>query len=126
MQISRTALFTFPILALALLNACSTPIDYSSDFRMNTDFNDFKTYSWHAPNEHTATTNNYIANEIVDERIRASIDETLAAKGFSKLDSDSVDFLVNYSITAEDKIDVKTYNTYSGYGTGWGFVSFHQ
>lgn len=120
MRISRAALSTLPMLALAFVSACSNPIDYGSDFRVNTDFANFKTFSWHAPNEHTATTNNYIANEIVDERIRLSIDEALMAKGYTKVDSAEVDFLVNYSITAVDKIDIKTYNTYSGYGPGWG------
>lgn len=119
-KVSRPVFFGLFFLSISLLNACSNPIDYSSDFRVNTDFAAYKTYAWRAPNEHTATTNNYIASEIVDERIRTNIDNQLAAKGFTKVDATTVDFLVNYSITAEDKIDIKTYNTYSGYGPGWG------
>lgn len=120
MRTSRTATISLIILFAALLGACSNPVSYSSDFRVNTDFEKFKTYSWRAPNEFNETTNNYIANDIVDERIRISIDAALASKGYTKLESGDVDFEVNYSVTTEDKIDISTYNTYSGYGSGWG------
>jgi hypothetical protein len=110
----------FCCLGLLFLSGCSNPIRYNSDYQVNTDFSELKTYAWHAPNEFNEQTNNYLTNDIVDQRIRTNVDAQLISKGFIKVEPAQADFLVNYSITVQEKIDISTYNTYGGYGAGWG------
>ena len=112
---------------LILVVGCtSNNVSYDSDFKPGTVFSDFKTFAWHAPNESNAATKKYIANDLVDQSIRRNVESQLAAKGFSESAQDKADFLVNYSITTEDKIDIDTYNTYNGYGPGWGFGGVYR
>ena len=111
---------------ITMLLGCSSGVSYDSDFKPGVAFSDYKTFAWHAPNESNAATKQYIANDIVDERIRTNVDKQLISKGFSKADQSKADFLVNYSITTEDKIDINTYNTYNGYAPGWGFGGVYR
>lgn len=105
----------------ALLVSCSNPISYGSDFNSTISFDSFTSYAWAAPNEHNDQSNAYIADDLVDARIRTGVDEQLADKGFTKInDETAADFLVNYSVLAEDRIDINTYNTYGGYSVGYG------
>ena len=112
---------TLLILSLtAILNACSSkPISYGSDFKSSVDFSLYKTYSWHAPNEYNSSSDAYIADPLVDKKIRSTIDQVLAGKGFKKLEDGQVDFLVNYSIITTDEVDISSYNNYNGYVAGW-------
>jgi hypothetical protein len=108
------------VLLAALLSACAGPIKYGSDYKSTADFSQYKTYAWHVPNEYNKASSTYIANDLVDERIRKGIDQELDKKGFKKVAEGQADFLVNYSVTTEDKIDINTYNTYSGV-PGWRY-----
>ena len=111
--------------ALAFLGCSSNPVTYGSDFKATVDFANYKTYSWHAPNEYNVSSKAYAANDIVDERIRQSVDVELLKKGFTQVDTEKADFLVNYSITSEDQLDVRTYNTYNGYSSGWNHGAYY-
>ena len=118
----RTVSVLFSFSLLLVLAGCShNPISYDNDYKQGVDFGKYKTYTWHTPNEHNESSEAYVANEIVDERIRSSVDKVLSGKGFKKVDSGAVDFTVNYSIITKDKVDVRTYNTYNGYGWGYGY-----
>lgn len=112
------------IAVTVLLSACSNPVTYDSDYKSSVDFKELRTFAWHAPNEFNESSKAYVANDMVDERIRSNVDKELQAKGFVKKASGDVDFYVNYSITTEDKVDIRTYNTYSGYGHGYGYGGY--
>lgn len=109
------------VLLVGFLSSCSNPIKYNSDYKSAADFSQYKTYAWHAPNEYNKASRTYLANDLVDERIRTSVDQELSKKGFTKVAESAADFLVNYSVTAEDKIDIHTYNTYAGVPAGWRY-----
>ena len=109
------------ILLAAFLSSCANPIKYNSDYKSSADFSQYKTYARHAPNEYNKASRTYLANDLVDERIRNGIDQELGKKGFKKVSESEADFLVNYSVTAEDKIDIQTYNTYAGVPAGWRY-----
>lgn len=111
------------ILLLALLAACENPIYYGSDYNQSLDFARLKTFAWHSPNQFNEASKLYIANDLVDERIHTRVDQELAAKGFKKTGPESADFLVNYSITTQDKVDMHTYNTY---GSAYGAYTPHR
>ncbi len=65
------------------LVACSNNnVTVNSDYKQGVDFASFKTYQWHGGNNFNTMSKEYINNDIVEERIRKDIDETLAAKNF--------------------------------------------
>ena len=114
-----------PVLLLSLLGACASKVTYQEDFNSSEDFSGYKTYSWHAPNEHNAATKNYLNNDIVDQRIHEDIDAQLNSKGFTEVADDQADFFVNYTVTVANDLEVKTYNTYNTDYQAWGYGNFH-
>ena len=113
-----------PVLLVALLSACASEVTYQEDFNSTEDFSGYKTYSWHAPNEHNEATNNYLNNDIVDQRIHADIDAQLSSKGFTEVVDDQADIYVNYTVTVANDLEVKTYNTYDTDYQAWGYGNF--
>jgi len=102
-----------PALLLFVLGACSS-VRVASDFDNNVDFTQFKTYAFYK--------NGIDKVEISDldkKRILRSIDETMAAKGFSK--SETPDLLVNIFTKAREQVNVNQFNAGWGYGWGWGW-----
>jgi hypothetical protein len=59
-----------------------------------------------------------VHNELVEARVTAIVDETLAGRGYQKLTDGTPDFLVGYHVALQGRMDATTVNTYYGYG--WG------
>jgi len=100
-----------PVLLLFVAGACSS-VRVASDFDKNVDFTPFKTYAFYK--------NGIDKVEISDldkKRILRSIDETMAAKGFTK--SETPDLLVNIFTKAREQVNVNQFN--AGWGYGWGY-----
>ncbi len=104
-----------------LLSACTPALNISSDYDTNIDFSSLKNYRWHEPNNFNHSSVQYLADDITDQRIRTNVDQQLTKKGYHKLASGPVDFLVNYSVTVKDKASVRGYNSYNGYGSGFNY-----
>lgn len=115
------AYFSILFTALALTACSKNPIHYNNDSRDGVDFSNYSSYSWHAPNQYNHESNAYIENKDVDLKIRNGIEVTLAKKGYKKTDEANADFLVNYSITTVDDVDVSAYNNYSNNDTSWHY-----
>jgi hypothetical protein len=88
--------------------------DVRYNFDKNTDFSRFKTYKW------VALKGAPQVNDLVDKQIRDAIDAQLAAKGLSKVDSDSVDLYIGYQVGITSEKEFTSFNTDWGYGGGWG------
>lgn len=100
-----------PILLLFVLGSCCS-VRVAADYDKNVDFGSFKTYAFYK--------NGIDKVEISDldkKRILRSIDEVMAAKGFTK--SESPDLLINIFTKAREQVSVNQFN--SGWGYGWGF-----
>jgi hypothetical protein len=100
------------LLAPTLVFAQKVSYDYSKD----ANFAGFKTYA------HKDGTK--VGQELIDERIVAAIDEQLAAKGLTKVDSNP-DLFVVYHVAFDKQKDISTYSSgygggYGPYGWGWG------
>ncbi|MEI6860232.1 MAG: DUF4136 domain-containing protein [Shewanella sp.] len=108
------------LVALAL-SACST-LKTSSDYDPAANFNDVKTYAWIVKK---TKDNTYQLDGLMNQRIRASVDRQLAAKGISLTDVETADILVNYLTKVDKKINVDTFSTSYGYnpyyGRRWGY-----
>jgi hypothetical protein len=92
------------VVAPALLLAQKT----SYDFDKSANFAAYKTYA------HKDGTK--VGQQLIDDRIVAAIDSTLAAKGFTK--SDKPDVFVVYHVAFDKQKDISTFS--SGYGGGYG------
>jgi hypothetical protein len=112
----------FLILAgVYFISSCAAPINVSTDFDEAVNFSTLKVYRWHSVNQYNNRSKKYLASDIVDQRLRNNVDQQLAAKGFRIKKTGAVDFLVNYTVTVEDKTDISTYNTYQGYAPGFRY-----
>lgn len=102
------------------LSACST-MKTSSDYDPETDFQNIKTYSWVVKKIDKPS---YHLNELMDERVRTSVDNELQSKGLSKVKTGEADILINYLTQIDKKVNIDTFNSSFGYspyhGAGWG------
>lgn len=113
------------ILLLLNLSACSnTRLDVDSSYDQALDFSSFKRYAWHTPNQHNEKTKQYLDNPLVEQRIHKNIDRQLQLKGLQRVEPAQADILVNYSVVTQEKLDIDTYNTYSGFAPGWEYGPF--
>ncbi|WP_143735910.1 DUF4136 domain-containing protein [Methyloprofundus sedimenti] len=101
------------------MGGCSS-LSLSTDYDNSIDFSTFKTYRWHTENEHNTASLKYL-NNILDQRIRSTIDQELQINHFIKKEDGAVDFWVNYSVVIEDKTDIRTYNNYNGLYPGYSY-----
>lgn len=125
MTTSRILLGILLILGLA---ACSS-VRVSQDYDESADFSAYRTYDWFpAPREETGQLR--LDNPLLDERVVSAIERTLASKGYSKVSGGEPDFYVYYHLSMQEKLDVRTMNTYyggvgrRGRWRGWGGVGF--
>ena len=109
----------FPILGtVALAIAGCSGISYNHDFDPQFDFSRFETYVWAQPKDQSATGQRGV-DELTEKRIIAAVDRELENKGYRKISSGQPDFVVNFYVTTQDKIDVSTYYT------GWGYYGWY-
>jgi Domain of unknown function (DUF4136) len=99
------------ILVGLVLFACGSVLaqDVTYNSAPGTDFSKFKTYKW------VKIEGAEYPDQILDQQIKQSIDSQLAAKGFTKSDSDNADLYVGYQVSITQE---KEWNAY-GMGGGW-------
>ena len=101
------------------ISGCSS-LSLSTDYDKTVDFSTFKTYRWHADNKHNEASIKFL-NPIMDQRIRSTIDQQLQSQGYTKVNTDTVDFLINYSVVIQERADIRTYNNYNGMYPGYAY-----
>jgi hypothetical protein len=119
----RTILYVaLPCLVLAVFG-CSSGVAVNADYDTSADFTKYKTYAWlddvlppeKIPEGLGAD------SDIVDRRIRASLNEEMAAKGFAA-DTSDPDLVIFYHVGVEDKVDVTDWGySYASTGRYWGW-----
>jgi Domain of unknown function (DUF4136) len=109
--VKRTVAFVISFLVIVLGNAFSQDVRYNFD--KNTDFSKFKTYKW------VTLKGAAKVNDIVDNNIKAAIDKELAAKGLTKVDTDTADLFVGYQAAVGQQQQFTSYGSDWGYGPGW-------
>jgi len=85
---------------LVFLQACSG-ITVSQDYEKEYNFSGLKTFAW-KPNADKAY--GVADNELLDNRIRTAIENTMLAKSYRLVDSYNPDFFISYNVTVEQKI----------------------
>ncbi|MBK8972286.1 MAG: DUF4136 domain-containing protein [Hahellaceae bacterium] len=110
-----TVMITFLVTA-----GCGNSLTIDTEYSKATNFDDFKYYRWHqgaAPTPKKAGEKEI--DDILDANIRLKIDQELARKGMVKKDAGVVDFLVNYTISAKNQVDVEKQRIYDGYSVSY-------
>ena len=100
-------------MALPLMIAYSA---FAQDVRYNfdktTDFSKFKTYKWVVIKDAAPV------NDLVDKKIKNSVDTQLATKGLGKVDGDNADLFIAYQAAVGTEKQFTSFS--SGMGPGWG------
>lgn len=112
MRLRHFAKLSFILLGI---NGCSS-VEVSSDYDQSSDFAALSSFNWVALGVTGSV--DQAPNAIMDARIRNSISNQLTVQGF-RSDENNSDFLVNYHVITQDKVDIDVYNTYGGYGPSW-------
>jgi hypothetical protein len=114
------------LVAVIALCGCST-VRVTTDWDPEADFSKFRSFGW-LHEQQPATGNFRLDNPLLDARIRAAVDRTLEQRGYVKVADAGADFVVGYHLGLERELDVRTMNTYYGYGRGnrWGAVGYPQ
>jgi hypothetical protein len=105
------AIIAIPISAAVMLAVSAQ--DVRTNSMPGTDFSKFKTYRW--VNIEGAK----YPNQILDAQIRQAIDTQMAAKGFTKTDSENADLDLAYQASVNQQTQWSAYST-GGYRWGWG------
>jgi hypothetical protein len=101
-------------LAAALVPAVAAAQKTTYDFDKSAPFATYKTY---ALKDGTKT-----GNELIDRRLITAIETQMAAKGFTKNDTNP-DVFVVFHIAFDEQKDISSFSSgpmYGGYGWGWG------
>ncbi|MCF7793663.1 MAG: DUF4136 domain-containing protein [Candidatus Cloacimonetes bacterium] len=102
------------LLSLLALISCST-IYVVRDYDVTADFSNFKTFRWDM-----TRSNSRFKNELLDKRLRHTINQELIAKGFEH-QSRYADFILTYEQTTRSEKDVYVTHSYHGWRHGgWG------
>ncbi len=96
-------------LAMMLMPALAMAQKVSYDFDKTANFASFKTYALKDGTK--------VGQQLIDDRIVAAIETELAAKGFTKTESNP-DVFVVYHVAFDKQKDISTYS--SGYGGSYG------
>ena len=102
-----------PMIGAALLvSACAYGPTVRTDFDPAANFQTYRTYSW------IETGVPHGMNPLMFSRVRASIDQALAARGYTL--APKGDFSIAFTVGEKDRVDVHDYGPYyPGWG-GWG------
>ncbi|MGH9747621.1 MAG: DUF4136 domain-containing protein [Candidatus Acidiferrales bacterium] len=112
----KTRLRLTGLALLAIVFAVATAPAHAQDVRTNylpgTDFSKFKTYRW------GAIEGGGHPNQITDAEIKSAVDAQMAAKGFTKTDSESADLVLAYQTAVDHEKQWNSFGT--GRGLRWG------
>ena len=104
-------------LALLLAAGCSS-FAVEHDYDPQADFARYRSWYWLPP---SPSGDPRADNALVDARVRAAVENALAARGFTQTSTGEGDLGIGYHIAIEGKLDVRTIDHYYGYGPGWGY-----
>jgi hypothetical protein len=111
----RNRIFCTSLLgALVLLSACSSQPLFIVDKDPTFNFQSLKTYAWY-DDVHKSQLADYRQYNSSDKRVRTYVDRELKQKGFREITSGNPNFMVNYSISREEKMKI---DSFAGYPSG--------
>ncbi len=125
MSIRRIQVLVLASLSLVLA-ACASGFTATYDSDPSHDFSGYQTFAWMSANPMIVGPTNRMPNPLLEPKIMAAVEDSLVAKGFSKVDDpEAADFVLSFTVGSREEIKVNSYpSTYAGYGYrgawGWG------
>jgi len=116
-SVARASAFSL-LLSLGFGLAGCSGVSYNSDYDPTIDFSGFQTYVWATPPQ-DAGPNPRGVDQISERRIASAVDAQLAEKGYRLIEYGEPDFVVNFILTTQQKVDYTTYNS------GWGYYGYY-
>jgi hypothetical protein len=108
-----------------LLAACATT-GVNSFAARGTDFAQFRTYAW-GPDVEVATGDPRLdSNPFFRDRVKASTERELAARGWEKVDAAAADVTLHYHASVRQRLDLSTVNQKYEDCAGCGASVFDQ
>ncbi len=107
------------VLLFTSLAGCST-IKVSIDHDSSEDFSRFKSFDWLSEVQQP-TGDRRIDDPLLDSRVRAAVEDEMAANGYKRVTDGSADFLIGYHAARYGILSVEGMNLRYGYGSGWGW-----
>jgi hypothetical protein len=107
-------IFLLLVIPALLLSACASGPTIVANTNPGTDFSAFKTYNFFQP---LGTDRAGGVRTPLSSRLISSMNRELISRGMSL--SDSPDLLVDFVVSAEDRIDVRTTPTHTVHRTHW-------
>ena len=114
MKSLHATLGSFAVLALA---GCAT-LQVETDYAPEVSLTQLSTYEW-VDQEADASGDPAVDSPLLKRHIRDAVDSELGRMGYRKVTSDTPDFRIAYSVTAEEKSRIDGSYGYGGYG-GYG------
>jgi PBP1b-binding outer membrane lipoprotein LpoB len=96
-----------------VLAGCAATVRSYTDRR--TDFTQYRTYAWGAPDTFTTGDPRLDNNSFFRDRLHADVDTNLAARGFEQTDTGEADVLLHYHVNITQRIDVNQIDQRYGY-----------
>lgn len=102
-------------LAALALAACSSTPQIQAEIDPNTDFSQYRTWSWH----HPIALEESGYSSWISEHIRAGIQREMQARGYQKVET-TPDLLVNFQGILKERTQVSTVS-HTSYPQYWGY-----
>ena len=118
MKTSHAILSSFAVLALA---GCAT-LQVETDYDPEVSLTHLSTYDW-VDQEAGTSSDPAVDSPLLKRHIRDAVESELGTMGYRKATSDTPDFRIAYSVTAEEKSRIDGSYGYGGYGYG-GYGSY--
>jgi hypothetical protein len=109
-------------LTISALAACADTVNINSDYFEGSDFSQFKTYRWY-DDVHESRTAEYRSYNSSDKLMRQTVNAALKKKGLRPNTLDGGEFLVNYRISADAKMNMNSFNSYDQPGVHGGVAT---
>lgn len=116
---------SFIFTMLLLINACAT-LDVDVDYDPSADFKRLSRYAWQEEKQPASGNVLLDSNTLLHDRIRAEVEQSLAARGFKKSDVANADFLAIYRVMVEDKTRVTLIDPFYSYPYNWRYGYYHR
>jgi len=98
----------------ATLSACASTPQVASDFDASANFASYQSYSWVRGGPQSGT------NALLHQRVQDAIDAELARRGYSRVDSASAQFAIDFTLGSRDRVETSDFGDFGPYYPAYG------
>jgi hypothetical protein len=115
----RTLLLGALAVSLAACGGIKTTIDYNPEV----EFAQLRTWDF-MPDPESRGGGMLVDNDLVDARVKRSVETVMEEKGFERVTTGEPDFRIGYHLALEEELSYTSMN--STYGGGWGYGMYRR